>query len=192
MSCRFCSICYFHCLNLLKWSNLSFNLFYWSNYFFFETWSTKRVTRYIVFFFLWIVLNIFIIFVWLFFLHVWLQKSFLFNIFLIFLVLILILILICFSRILKLLTKCLVLKMAKWKSMILRRLNALNCCHIIYEQICKGFFIWVIKSGRLRDCPKGLIIMLTRVKSLTKIFFIKKIITIIFTYFLYTSSIWLV
>lgn len=188
MGCRFCSICYFHCLNLLKWSNFSFNLFYWSNYFFFETWSTKRVTRYIVFFFLWIVLNVFIIFVWFFFLHAWLQKSFLFNIFLIFLILILI----CFSRILKLLTKCLILKMAKWKAMILRRLNALNCCYIIYKQICKGFFIWVIKSGRLRNCPKGLIILLTRVKSLTKIFFIQKIITIIFTYFFYTSSIRLV
>ncbi len=127
MGCRFCCIRYFHCLNLLKWSNFSFNLFYWSNYFFFDAWSAKRVSSDIVFFFLWIVLNVFIILIWLLFLHAWLQKSFLFNIFLIFLILI------CLCRILKLLTKYLVLKMIKWKTMILWRLNALYCCHVIYK-----------------------------------------------------------
>jgi hypothetical protein len=188
MSRWFCGVCYFDCLNLLKGPNQRLYLFTLPSYFFFKGGTAKRVMSYAkltIFFLLQIVLNIFVVFIWLLFFHAWLQKSFLFNI-------LFGTVLVYFCWILKLLANSLVLKVIKGKTLVLWRLNALYSCYIIDEQICKWFFIWIIKSGRLRNSSKSLSILLTRVKTLTEIFFIRKIITITFTSFVYISSIWLI
>lgn len=175
MVCWFYYLFYWFYLNLFKRFYHWLHLFTLSNYLFFNIRSTKRITSNMNLFFfnlLYIIFNVFIIFIWLFLFHTWLQNSFLFEALKRFLI--------YFFGILKLLTISFFLKIIKWKSLFFWRLNALNCCNIVNNQITKRFFIRIIESRRLRNSPKYLRILLIRIKTLTKNFFIRKIIIVIF------------